>query len=296
MRISERTALVLTMAISLAGLQASVTEHQPPAPLPEFKTPDQLAKWRADTTVRSANQESTSSRLSTQDSSTPFYTGKPYLAESGSYAFKYREYNPEMGRWTTVDPSGFPDGANNSLYVKNNCIRLIDNNGLSITKPGIPDWPSATVANIILSSFKFTTIEYDINTSEGKVWDSYTANWTADVTMTFNNPFTTNTDPPTKSGSSSVSTTTSGSIPPIGVPALIPGPAISIDSSIVDKVVSDIVETAWTSFVSSIPNSDKLGISKSNIEGTINSILQNKPTAANLAKLFSTKDYPIFTE
>jgi RHS repeat-associated protein len=117
MRILKRTALVLTMAISLAGLQASVTEHQPPAPLPEFKTPEQLAKWRSETAARTANQESTSSRPSTLDSSTPFYTGKPYLADSGSYAFKYREYNPEMGRWTTVDPSGFPDGANNVAYM-----------------------------------------------------------------------------------------------------------------------------------------------------------------------------------
>jgi RHS repeat-associated protein len=117
-----KTACIPTVATAMAmglctGLQASVTEHQPPAPLPEFKTPEQLAKWRSDIAARTANQESTSSRPSTLDSSTPFYTGKPYLAESGSYAFKYREYNPEMGRWTTVDPSGFPDGANNRLYA-----------------------------------------------------------------------------------------------------------------------------------------------------------------------------------
>ena len=115
----------------IAGLHASVIEHQPPAPLPEFKTSDQLAKWRAETTARTAIQESTSSRLSTLESSTtPFYTGKPYLAESGSYAFKYREYNPEMGRWTTVDPSGFPDGANNRVFVAAPTSGL-DNNGLN---------------------------------------------------------------------------------------------------------------------------------------------------------------------
>ena len=106
----------MTMAMGMiTGLQASVTEHQPPAPLPEFKTPEQLAKWRTETTAKTSAQEA--SRPSTLDSSTPFYTGKPYLADSGSYAFKYREYNPEMGRWTTVDPSGFPDGANNRMYT-----------------------------------------------------------------------------------------------------------------------------------------------------------------------------------
>ncbi|TAG09559.1 MAG: hypothetical protein EAZ42_06315, partial [Verrucomicrobia bacterium] len=36
---------------------------------------------------------------------------------SSSYAFKYRNYNPEIARWTSEDPSGFPDGANGSAYA-----------------------------------------------------------------------------------------------------------------------------------------------------------------------------------
>jgi len=116
MKTTRILSLAMTMAMGMiAGLQASVTDHRPPAPLPEFKTPEQLAKWRSETTAKTSAQEA--SRLSTLDSSTPFYTGKPYLAESGSYTFKYREYNPEMNRWTTVDPSGFPDGANNRVYA-----------------------------------------------------------------------------------------------------------------------------------------------------------------------------------
>jgi len=110
-----KTACIRTVATAMAmglctGLQASVTEHQPPAPLPEFKTPEQLAKWRSE------QNQKTQVAASIQECGV-FYTGKPYLAESGSYAFKYREFNPEMGRWTTVDPSGFPDGANNRLYA-----------------------------------------------------------------------------------------------------------------------------------------------------------------------------------
>ena len=111
MKTTRILSLAITMAMGMiAGLQASVTEHLPPAPLPEFKTPEQLAKWRAEHTQK------TQSSASSQEGGV-FYTGKPYLADSGSYAFKYREYNPEMGRWITVDPSGFPDGANNRLYA-----------------------------------------------------------------------------------------------------------------------------------------------------------------------------------
>ncbi len=46
-----------------------------------------------------------------------FYTGKPYLEETGQYVFLFRHYDPELGRWTTSDPSGFPDGANNIAYM-----------------------------------------------------------------------------------------------------------------------------------------------------------------------------------
>jgi len=152
-------AMTMVMAIS-SGLQASVTEHQPPAPLPEFKTPEQLAKWRTETTSKTSAQEA--SRLSTLESSTPFYTGKPYLAESGSYAFKYREYNPKMGRWTTVDPSGFPDGANNRVYAAVPTSEF-DNNGLEINS--VSDaivWfntakgENATLGSSIISGFRET--------------------------------------------------------------------------------------------------------------------------------------------
>ncbi|MEO8615657.1 MAG: RHS repeat-associated core domain-containing protein [Luteolibacter sp.] len=83
------------------------------APLPEFKTPEQLAEWRAELAAKSA----ASTKATTQD--TAFYTGKPYVESTGTYAFKYRSYNPEMARWTSEDPSGFPDGANSSIYAPN---------------------------------------------------------------------------------------------------------------------------------------------------------------------------------
>ena len=58
-----------------------------------------------------------------------FYTGKPYDADLGAFTFNYRNYDPEMKRWTTADPSGFPDGANNRLYT-NTPTFAFDPNGL----------------------------------------------------------------------------------------------------------------------------------------------------------------------
>ncbi|MCK9589566.1 MAG: hypothetical protein M0Q93_09425 [Terrimicrobiaceae bacterium] len=68
-----------------------------------------------------------------------FYTGKPYDSDMGAYTFKYRNYDPELNRWTTADPSGFPDGANNQLYAAiptTDC----DPQGLrtSLGQPGLP--------------------------------------------------------------------------------------------------------------------------------------------------------------
>ncbi len=79
------------------------------APLPEFKNEKQLAEWRAEKAAE------TKPISVTQE--TAFYTGKPYLASSGDYAFKYRKYNPDLARWTSEDPSGFPDGANLNFYA-----------------------------------------------------------------------------------------------------------------------------------------------------------------------------------
>ncbi len=93
------------------------------APLPEFKSEKQLAEWRADQTTNSTSQGYVAEE-------TAFYTGKPYLAFSGSYAFRYRSYSPKMARWTSEDPSGFPDGVNNHLYVNNVCMRAMDPDGL----------------------------------------------------------------------------------------------------------------------------------------------------------------------
>jgi len=47
------------------------------------------------------------------------FTGKPYDKDLGAFVFPFRNYNPENARWTTVDPSGFPDGPNAHFYAGN---------------------------------------------------------------------------------------------------------------------------------------------------------------------------------
>ena len=61
------------------------------------------------------------------ESSNPnaMYTGKPYISELG-YAFLFRNYRADYGKWQTTDPLGYPDGWNNLAYVNNGVTTLID--------------------------------------------------------------------------------------------------------------------------------------------------------------------------
>ena len=53
------------------------------------------------------------------DNENAFFTGKPMIDELG-YSFLFRDYNPNHGKWTTVDPLGYPDGWNQLAYCGNN--------------------------------------------------------------------------------------------------------------------------------------------------------------------------------
>mgnify|MGYP000932422544 CR=1 FL=1 len=52
-------------------------------------------------------------------------TGKPHIGELG-YAFLFRNYRADQGKWQTKDPLGYPDGWNNLAYVNNNVLNSID--------------------------------------------------------------------------------------------------------------------------------------------------------------------------
>ena len=64
------------------------------------------------------------------------YTGKPYIGELG-YAFLFRNYRSEYGKWQTADPLGYPDGWNNFAYCNNWTSYAIDYNGLWTIQIGI---------------------------------------------------------------------------------------------------------------------------------------------------------------
>jgi len=112
------------ITFALMAIITSSTFAALKAPMPEFKNEKQLAEWRA-----GKASQATSQGYAKEEPA--FYTGKPYLASSSSYAFKYRSYDPEIARWTSEDPSGFPDGANNNLYASNQILSALDPNGLA---------------------------------------------------------------------------------------------------------------------------------------------------------------------
>ena len=58
------------------------------------------------------------------------YTGKPYIGELG-YAFLFRNYRSDYGKWQTSDPLGYPDGWNNCVYCNNSTVYSFDQLGLS---------------------------------------------------------------------------------------------------------------------------------------------------------------------
>lgn len=102
------------LTLALVALTINLNAHAAlPAPLPDLMNDAQAAKW----TAEQASVAQTAAKAS--DSSTQFYTGKPLVTDAGGYIFKYRTYSPEMSRWTSADPSGFPDGANAQMYLKN---------------------------------------------------------------------------------------------------------------------------------------------------------------------------------
>ena len=63
--------------------------------------------------------------LSTLPMEDSFFTGKPHVGEMG-YAFLFRAYRADQGKWQTADPLGYPDGWNNFAYVNNGVFHKLD--------------------------------------------------------------------------------------------------------------------------------------------------------------------------
>ena len=69
-----------------------------------------------------------------------FFTGKTYVDGLG-YAFLFRNYRADMGKWLSADLIGYPDGWNNFAYCNNSilsCIDLYGADGINfITNPTV---------------------------------------------------------------------------------------------------------------------------------------------------------------
>jgi RHS repeat-associated protein len=73
-----------------------------------------VASVNADAVV--AEIESTAFGESRTPTAGARFTGKPYDADLGAHVFPFRNYRSDSGRWTSADPSGFPDGVNSNRY------------------------------------------------------------------------------------------------------------------------------------------------------------------------------------
>ena len=62
------------------------------------------------------------------------YVGKPFDPLTGLYNYGYRDYRPELGRFTTVDP--IRDGRNRYVYTANDPVNFIDPWGLAAEDGG----------------------------------------------------------------------------------------------------------------------------------------------------------------
>ncbi len=109
---------VFTLAVTalITGTSLAAINGKKPA----FMDKQQLAAMRTEAKTMSTAEITEGSA---------FFTGKPYMNSGDRYAFKYRSYSPTIARWTSDDPSGFPDGANVSFYAPNVCNE-VDPDGL----------------------------------------------------------------------------------------------------------------------------------------------------------------------
>ena len=106
------SALVMVCALESAQAARPVVVDELPG------LPGQPASyWHA---VRGEQEAAQTVRMAARnEAANVFFTGKPYDADLEGYLFRFRTYRPDVARWTSADPSGFPDGANGDAYACN---------------------------------------------------------------------------------------------------------------------------------------------------------------------------------
>ena len=97
-----------------------------------------------------------------------FFTGKPLVGELG-YAFLFRNYRPEQGKWQTSDPLGYPDGWNNFMYCNNRLA--IDKFGLLVTATFSITRESLTIRDIT-TGVSYTVSAFSGNSNPADQWNA----------------------------------------------------------------------------------------------------------------------------
>ncbi|WGK88685.1 RHS repeat domain-containing protein [Pseudomonas migulae] len=93
------------------------------------------------------------------------YSGKERDA-TGLYYYGYRYYAPWLQRWVNPDPAGRVDGLNYFLYVENNPIVFVDDNGLIKNKPNFAPLTLSVDSDVIV------TDTLDVRFSKDKLTDN----------------------------------------------------------------------------------------------------------------------------
>ncbi len=94
-----------------------------------------------------------------------FFTGKPLVGELG-YAFLFRNYRPEQGKWQTADPLGYPDGWNNMAYCNNEVTSYIDWLGALKLRSRTVVWAGVSFTHTWIASDDGSTTISDLPSNE----------------------------------------------------------------------------------------------------------------------------------
>ena len=104
-----------------------------------------------------------------------YFTGKPNVEGLG-YAFLFRNYRPELAKWQTSDPLGYPDGWNNFAYVNNGVTNSIDWLGGEIKASGsttFNNFVNAVVNTASSSNTSAGQMISTLNSASGGSWPLY---------------------------------------------------------------------------------------------------------------------------
>jgi RHS repeat-associated protein len=100
----------------------------------------------------------------------PFTGGEQYDVETGLSSYKYRSYNPLLGRWMSADPSneeyatlGNPQSLNLYSYVINDPLKYVDPLGLAGSSEGSCGCPGGTTFPTHDANHTHTLVVREVN-------------------------------------------------------------------------------------------------------------------------------------